>query len=244
LVRAGFFNDVAFFRVIKGFMAQFGVHGDPKVAAVWKSARIQDDPVNPQVASNTRGKLTFATAGPNTRSSQFFINYSDGNARLDGMGFSPIGEVIGGLKARVQGMTVVDNLYNGYGEGAPRGKGPAQGRLQSEGNAYLKAEFPEMDYIKSVTIQSESDTPPTPAASAKPAAAAPVDSALLKTATALKDRMCACKDRACIAEISKDANSLNVGYVTATPAEKTAMRKLGMEMGLCIRKFGPPPGAP
>lgn len=145
LVKVGFFTDVAFFRVISGFMAQFGIHGDPKVSAAWKSARITDDPVDSKVASNTRGRLTFAMAGPNTRSTQFFISFADRNARLDGMGFPPIGEV-------VDGMNVIDSIHSGYGEGAPRGQGPAQGRLQGEGNAYLKAEFPRLDYIKAAKV--------------------------------------------------------------------------------------------
>ena len=96
-------------------------------------------------SSNTRGKLTFAMAGPNTRTSQLFVNFADRNARLDSMGFPPIGEII-------EGMSVVDSIYSGYGEAAPRGRGPAQGRMQSEGNAYLKADFPKLDYIKKATL--------------------------------------------------------------------------------------------
>lgn len=141
LVRSGYFKDVALFRVVKGFMCQFGIHGDPKVSAAWRSARIPDDPVK---ASNTRGAITFATAGPNTRTTQLFINYAD-NANLDGMGFSPFGKV-------TEGMDVVDKINGEYGEGAPRGRGPDQGRLQMEGNAYLKKAFPNLDYIKSVTV--------------------------------------------------------------------------------------------
>jgi peptidyl-prolyl cis-trans isomerase A (cyclophilin A) len=141
LVKSGYFKDLAFFRVIKGFMCQFGIHGEPAVAAKWRSANIQDDPVK---GSNTRGTVTFATAGPNTRSTQFFINFAD-NANLDGMGFSPFGKV-------TEGMDVVDKINGEYGEGAPRGRGPDQGRLQREGNAYLKKDFPNLDYIKSATI--------------------------------------------------------------------------------------------
>ena len=141
LVRAGYFTDVEFFRVISGFMCQFGIHADPKVAAAWREARIIDDPVK---GSNTRGAITFATAGPNTRTTQLFINLVD-NARLDGMGFSPFGKV-------TEGMDVVDKIYSGYGEGAPRGNGPDQGRIQQEGNAYLKKDFPKLDYIKSASI--------------------------------------------------------------------------------------------
>lgn len=144
LVKNGYYTDIAFFRVIQSprkFMAQFGIHGDPVIGAAWREARIQDDP---QKESNTRGRITFATAGPNTRTSQLFINYGD-NSNLDSMGFAPFGEV-------VSGMDVVDSLYSGYGEGAPRGRGPDQGRLQAEGNTYLKAEFPELDYLKSASI--------------------------------------------------------------------------------------------
>lgn len=141
LVKIGFFTDIAIFRAIEGFMGQFGIHGDPKIAAVWRDARIQDDPVK---GTNSRGTLTFATAGPNTRSSQFFINFADNN-RLDTMGFSPFGKV-------VEGMDVVDSFYKGYGEGTPRGRGPDQGRLQAQGNAYLKSDFPQLDYILSAEI--------------------------------------------------------------------------------------------
>ncbi len=141
LVRSGFFKDIAFFRVIPGFMCQFGIHGDPAVAAKWREARIADDPVK---GSNTRGTLTFATAGPGTRTTQLFINFAD-NTRLDGMGFSPFGKV-------VEGMDVVDKINGEYGEGAPQGRGPNQGRIQMEGNAYLKKDFPNLDYIKSATI--------------------------------------------------------------------------------------------
>lgn len=141
LVRSGYFKDVAFFRVIAGFMCQFGIHGDPKVAAKWRGAPIPDDPVK---GSNTRGALTFAMAGPNTRTTQFFINFAD-NTRLDQMGFAPIGKVI-------EGLDVVDKINAEYGEGAPRGRGPDQSRIQTEGNAYLKKDFPNLDYIKSVTL--------------------------------------------------------------------------------------------
>jgi peptidyl-prolyl cis-trans isomerase A (cyclophilin A) len=141
LVKNGFFTNARFFRVISGFMVQFGINADPKVSAVWRDANINDDPVK---QSNTRGMITFATRGPNTRTTQLFINYADNN-RLDSMGFAPFGQV-------VSGMNVVDALYNGYGEGAPRGAGPEQGRIQSEGNAYLTKEFPKLDYIKTATI--------------------------------------------------------------------------------------------
>jgi len=132
-------EEAAFFRAIEGFMVQFGIHGDPAVSAKWSQARIADDPSTGQ--SNTRGMLSFATAGPGTRTTQLFINYGD-NSRLDSMGFTPFGKV-------VKGMEVVDGLYKGYGEGAPGGLGPEQGRIQAEGNSYLKREFPKLDYIRS-----------------------------------------------------------------------------------------------
>jgi peptidyl-prolyl cis-trans isomerase A (cyclophilin A) len=141
LVKNGFFNDARFFRVIDGFMVQFGINGDPKVSAVWQNADIPDDPVK---QSNSRGMITFATAGPNTRTTQVFINFGD-NASLDGQGFSPFGKV-------VSGMDVVDSLYAGYGEGAPSGRGPNQGIVQSLGNDYLGKAFPKLDYITKASI--------------------------------------------------------------------------------------------
>jgi peptidyl-prolyl cis-trans isomerase A (cyclophilin A) len=142
LVRAGYFNDTRFFRVVRGFMAQIGIHGKPELNAIWREQQIPDDPV---VKSNTRGFVTFATAGPGTRTTQFFINYADSNNRLDTMGFSPFGQV-------TSGMEVVDSLYAEYGEGAPQGRGPNQGRIQDEGNAYLMRDFPQLDYVKQATI--------------------------------------------------------------------------------------------
>ena len=142
LVKNGFYDNVRFFRVISGFMVQFGISGDPKISAPWREARIKDDPV---VQSNRRGYITFAMAGPNTRTSQVFINFGE-NGSLDSQGFPPFGRVI-------QGMEVVDKLNAEYGEGAPRGRGPDQGRLQMEGNAYLTKDFPNMDYVKKATIE-------------------------------------------------------------------------------------------
>ncbi|OGS48617.1 MAG: peptidylprolyl isomerase [Elusimicrobia bacterium RIFOXYB2_FULL_62_6] len=141
LVKAGYFTDIAFFRVVSGFMVQFGIHGDPAVSAKWREARIQDDPVK---QSNAKGNLTYAMAGPDTRTTQLFINFGN-NAFLDSQGFPPFGKV-------TEGMSVVDSLYSGYGEGAPRGMGPDQGRIQMEGNAYLKKDFPKMDYILSAEV--------------------------------------------------------------------------------------------
>ena len=141
LVSEGYFTDIAFFRVLPGFMAQFGMSGDPALNAALDAKRIADDPVT---QSNKRGTLTFATAGPNTRTNQLFINFAD-NAMLDGHGFAPIGMV-------VDGMSVVDSLYSGYGEGAPSGPGPNQDLIASKGNAYLRQAFPKLDYIKAATI--------------------------------------------------------------------------------------------
>ena len=141
LVRHGFYNQTRFFRVIADFMVQFGLSGDPKLNEVWKDAKIEDDPV---VISNIRGTISFATAGKNTRTTQLFINYRD-NSRLDAMGFTPFGRV-------VEGMGAVDNLYAGYGEGAPAGKGPSQRRIQAEGNPYLVSDFPKLDFIKRARI--------------------------------------------------------------------------------------------
>lgn len=141
LVKAGYYDDTAFFRAIDGFMVQFGIHGDPDVNAKWRGARIQDDPVK---QSNTPGKISFATSGPNSRTTQVFINYAN-NANLDRMGFAPFGEV-------VEGMDVVNSLYKGYGEGAPRGRGPDQSRIQFEGNTYLRQNFPQLDWTKTARI--------------------------------------------------------------------------------------------
>lgn len=141
LAKNGFYDNTAFFRVVKGFVAQFGINGDPEVSKVWRNATIPDDPVK---ISNKRGTISFATAGPNTRTTQLFINYAD-NSRLDLMGFSPFGKVI-------EGMDVVDSLYSDYGEGPPYGNGPSQTKIYMEGNKYLKEYFPKLDYILSVEI--------------------------------------------------------------------------------------------
>ena len=142
LVKNGFYDNVRFFRVISGFMVQFGINGDPKISAPWRDARIADDPVK---QSNKRGFITYAMAGPNTRTSQVFINFGD-NASLDSQGFSPFGRV-------ATGMNVVDALNAEYGEGAPRGRGPDQGRVQMEGNAYLARDFGKLDFVKKATIE-------------------------------------------------------------------------------------------
>lgn len=143
LVKNGFYDDARFFRAISGFMVQFGINGDPAVSAAWRNARIGVDPVK---QSNKSMYITYAMgASPDTRTTQVFINYGN-NANLDSMGFAPFGEVI-------EGKDVVNKIHTGYGEGAPRGKGPEQGRVQMEGNAYLMKNFPKLDYIKKATIE-------------------------------------------------------------------------------------------
>jgi peptidyl-prolyl cis-trans isomerase A (cyclophilin A) len=141
LVKNGFYDENRFFRVISGFMVQFGINGNPQVSTPWRNAQIKDDPVK---QSNKRGFITFATSGPNSRTTQVFINFGD-NSRLDGMGFASFGQVS-------TGMNVVDQLYADYGEGAPQGRGPNQGRIQGEGNAYLTKDFPNLDFVRKATI--------------------------------------------------------------------------------------------
>ena len=154
LVTAGFFEGARFYRVVPGFVAQFGIRGDTAADAAWMASdrRLPDEP---QQVPNTRGRLTYARGGPRTRTTQLFINLGD-NSRLDALGplgedgeplgFPPIGEV-------VEGMEVADSLYGGYGEGAPRGPGPDQVRLRQEGNAYLDREFPLLDRIVKATVR-------------------------------------------------------------------------------------------
>ncbi len=142
LVKIGYYEDAAFYRVINGFMAQFGMHADPAVTAAWMGSRIPSDPV---AQSNTRGRVTFAMGGsPDTRTTQIFISFGD-NSYLDEMGFAPIGEV-------VEGLENVDAIYAGYGEGQPRGRGPSQSELFRRGNAYLEGDFPRLDYIQEMRI--------------------------------------------------------------------------------------------
>ena len=136
LVKNGFYDDTRFFRVVPGFMVQFGIHGEPAVQSNWVNARIPDDPVT---QSNKRGTITFATSGPGARTTQVFINFDD-NANLDGMGFAPFGRI-------VSGMNVVDAINAEYRER------PDQRRIQPQGNAYLKQEFPRLDFVKKATIE-------------------------------------------------------------------------------------------
>jgi peptidyl-prolyl cis-trans isomerase A (cyclophilin A) len=142
LVRFGFYDGAAFFRVLPGFIAQFGIPTLPVLSAVWRDQPIQDDPLR---QSNVRGTLSFATRGPNTRTHQVFVNLRD-NANLDFAGFTPFGRVI-------RGMEVVDSLYAGYGEGPPGGAGPDQTRIQQEGAAYLQREFPRLDVIQRARVE-------------------------------------------------------------------------------------------
>jgi peptidyl-prolyl cis-trans isomerase A (cyclophilin A) len=138
LVKSGFYKDAAFFRVLPRFVAQFGISARPEVAAAWDHAYIKDDKVT---QSNKRGTLTFATAGPNTRTTQIFINFSD-NKGLDSQGFAPFGEV-------TEGMEAVDKFFAGYGES------PDQGRITAFGKTYLDKNFPNLDRIVSAVVMPE-----------------------------------------------------------------------------------------
>ena len=138
LVVNHFFDDAAFFRYVPDFIVQFGLPANPAIGSVWQSANIKDDPGGKH--SNTRGTVTFATAGPNTRSTQFFINFNDRNVFLDSQGFTPFGTV-------VSGMNVAEGLYSGYGEK------PDQGAITTQGKAYIDKNFPKLDSIKSTTIE-------------------------------------------------------------------------------------------
>lgn len=135
LVTAGYYDGARFFRVVPGFVVQFGLAADPNVTATTGASSIKDDAVT---QTNSRGRLTFATAGPNTRTTQLFINLGN-NAFLDGQGFSPFAEV-------VEGMDVVDKLFSGYGEQ------PNQGLIRMKGNSYLDASFPKLDGIVAATV--------------------------------------------------------------------------------------------
>ena len=148
LVRHHFYDGASFFRVLPGFMAQFGISAYPEVSKVWEHANIKDDPI---VQSNHRGFVSFATAGSNTRTTQVFINYGN-NEALDRSGFSAFAVVS-------DGRDVVDKLYSGYGEGAPDGHGPDQGLISSRGRAYLEKSFPKLDSIRSATLVPSAAAP-------------------------------------------------------------------------------------
>ena len=137
LVKAGYFDGCRFFRVMPNFIVQFGIAGDPAMTRKWKEQNLTDDPVTHH---NSRGTLVYATAGPNTRTTQLFINLVDNTGSLDGQGFAPFGSV-------VSGMDAVDTIYPGYGES------PQQPLIENQGNAYLQGQFPKLDYIRKATIQ-------------------------------------------------------------------------------------------
>ena len=138
LVKHHYYDNAAFFRVVPQFVVQFGISANPSVSAAWKHTDIKDDPVT---QTNKRGAIVFATAGPNTRTTQVFVNLKD-NGRLDGMGFAPFGVVDG------NGMNVVEMMYEGYGDSA----GPDQNELEKQGDPYLKKGWPKLDYIKSASL--------------------------------------------------------------------------------------------
>ena len=137
LVQARFFDGDEFFRVVKGFVVQFGISGFPAVSSAWQNANIKDDPVK---ASNTTGTITFADAGPNTRTTQVFVNLTN-NASLDSQGFAPFGKV-------TKGMAVVNKLYGGYGEAVTN----LQGTIASQGTAFLKKRFPKLDAVLTARV--------------------------------------------------------------------------------------------
>jgi peptidyl-prolyl cis-trans isomerase A (cyclophilin A) len=153
LVKHHFYDNASFFRVLPGFVVQFGISAYPAVSAAWKNADIKDDPVT---QSNLRGYLVFATAGPNTRTTQVFVNLVD-NKRLDSMGFAAFGQV-------TEGMNIVETMYEGYGEGAPQGAGPDQDEMEKQGKPYLDKGWPKLDSIKTTTLLTN-----PPAAASKPA---------------------------------------------------------------------------
>ncbi|HWB83732.1 MAG TPA: peptidylprolyl isomerase [Bryobacteraceae bacterium] len=142
LVKTGFYDGDRFFRIVRNFVVQFGINGDPKTNSLWANSNLPDDPVK---ESNVAGTLTYATAGPNTRSTQMFINLRN-NASLDQQGFAPIGKV-------VSGMAAVESLYSAYGDMPPQGEGPDPSAIEAQGNEYLDAHFPRLDYIKKATVQ-------------------------------------------------------------------------------------------
>ena len=144
LVVGGFFDDSRVYRVVDGFVAQFGLHGDPYVNQAWKTEYLVDDPVTRE---NIRGRVTFAKGGRHTRTTEVFVNLRD-NPQLDGEGFAPIGEV-------VEGMDVVDRFHAAYGDGPPRGEGPYQAMAEARGNGYLDEEFLDLTQIVRASLVDE-----------------------------------------------------------------------------------------
>jgi peptidyl-prolyl cis-trans isomerase A (cyclophilin A) len=143
LVRSGFYDGARFFRIVRGFVVQFGIAGDPKTNALWASGMLPDDPVKQH---NGKGTVTYAKPGPNARTTQLFINLADNRKSLDRQGFAPIGQV-------VDGMAVVESLYGAYGDMPPSGQGPDPNKIQQQGNDYLDSHFPRLDYIKTAGVQ-------------------------------------------------------------------------------------------
>ncbi len=142
LVKTGYYDGDRFYRVVPRFVVQFGINGDPKVTQLWSSLRIPDDPVKQK---NRKGTVTFASSGPGARTTQVFVNMRD-NLSLDHEGFAPFGRV-------VEGMEVLDSLYGGYGDMAPRGSGPDGVKIEGDGNTYLDNHFPRLDYIRKATVE-------------------------------------------------------------------------------------------
>jgi len=136
LIQSGYYDEARFFRVVPNFVVQWGIHKDPKISQEWRQKPIKDDSVK---QSNREGYITYAKSGPNTRTTQLFINLADNSSSLDSTGFAPFGRVI-------EGMNVVQNLYSGYGQT------PQQNLIQTQGNAYLESKFPKLDYIKSAKV--------------------------------------------------------------------------------------------
>jgi len=142
LVKTGYYDGNRFYRVVRNFVAQWGISGDPNLSRIWAQATIPDDPVK---QSNKKGTVTYAMSGPGSRTTQVFINLKDNSAALDKSGFAPFGKV-------VSGMEIVENLYHSYGDMAPRGGGPDPKFIETQGNAYLESRFPRLDIIKKATV--------------------------------------------------------------------------------------------
>ncbi|MCP5110499.1 MAG: peptidylprolyl isomerase [bacterium] len=140
LVKNGFYDEARFFRVVSDFIVQFGMHADPAVSKLWENQQFRDDPVT---RTNRKGAITFATSGANTRTTQVFVNLK-ANAFLDSQGFAPFGRV-------VEGMDLIESLFSGYGDAAPRA--PEQSMIRARGNKYLNSKFPKLDFIKSAAIE-------------------------------------------------------------------------------------------